>query len=139
MQSSWPSFGVVLSSDDMGVDRDPFYAREIPVGAILRGFKDEDAEIAGRLRNKRCPEEETSYYGKLNHFSEIQESRAYKKPNEFYELLRRKALLAEDADRQTRIEKAQHMFMMHAMGELKGNFIGWKVSLPSSTNESWSA
>ena len=125
--SLWPDLEATVSFRDMGFELDPFFTRETPDGAILRGFKDEDVEKARRLRNRRCPEDETEYYSKMRHFTEVQKGRAFVSPNEFYEILRKNALKAEDMERESRIKRAQEMFLMHAMGELKGSFIGWKV------------
>jgi len=127
LASGWPNFDETISFRDLGFPLDPFYARESPDGAILRGFNEEDAEIARRFRNRKCPEDETSYYTRVKHFEEVQRGREYIPPNEFYEIMRKKALRAEDDERQSRIERAQSMFLMHAMGELKGHFLGWKL------------
>ena len=123
----WPEFDKPISSAEMGFELDPFYTTGWPNGSILRGYANGSTEPPGKGRKKKCPENATSYFSKVKYFEEIQRSRSLANPNEFYELLRGNALAADDADRNARIQRAQQMFLMNAVGKLRVHFLGWKV------------
>ncbi len=123
--SEWPSFNHPVTPSELGLNPDPFFTIGWPEGSIFKDFREEDAERE-RQRRKTKIATNTSYFARARHFREVQESRAFTPPNAFYELLRRKALEAQDADRQARIEQAGRMFLVRAMGALRSHFIVWK-------------
>ena len=97
--ADFPRAKSAVTSDDLGLDPDPFYTKGFPMGSIFYNYSEEKASEDRRRRNKRCPEDATAYYSRSRHFREIQERRMFVPPNAFYELLRKNALKAEDFER----------------------------------------
>jgi hypothetical protein len=114
-----------LTAADMNFKPDPFFTRGWAYGSIFYGFEEADAE-AERQRRKNKVARGSSYFDRVKHWREVQESRAFRPPNAFYELLRKDRLMAEDADRQERIDRAARMFLMHIQGALRAHYMAWK-------------
>lgn len=70
------------------------------MGSIFYHYSEEEAEERRRLRNKKCPEDATTYYSRARHFKEVQDRRRFVPPNAFYELLKKNAQTADNLERQ---------------------------------------
>jgi len=120
--SSWPNFDKPFSHADMNYSYNPYDAHNVvPKGSVFHNFSEEEVE---RLRFERATKRatNTSYFNKCQQFRTAQEKRAFVPPNQYYEMLRIKALNASDKDRAERIALAGQMFVKHAMGALKSHF-----------------
>lgn len=106
----------------MGFVPNPYYTEGTPKGSIFFNFTEEDAE-RDRLARAQKVATNTSYFDKCQWFREVQEKRAFIPLNEYYEMLRIKALNAADKERQSRIALAGQMFLKHAMGAKRSHFI----------------
>ena len=123
--SNWPKPTQSFDHHDMGFIPNPFYTEGTPKGSIFYNFTEEDAENE-RLARKNKLATNTSYFDKCQWFREVQEKRAFVPQNEYYEMLRIKALNAADKDRAERIALAGQMFLKHAMGAVRGHFYALK-------------
>ncbi|GMI02156.1 hypothetical protein TrST_g14252 [Triparma strigata] len=124
--AAWPALNVAASGRELNFEDDPYFTKGFPLGSIFYHFSEEEEVERRRLRNRKCPEDATTYYSRARHFKEVQDRRRFIPPNAFYELLKKNAQTADDLERQARIEQAGQLFLKHAMGALRSNFAEWK-------------
>ncbi|GMH47859.1 hypothetical protein TL16_g00168 [Triparma laevis f. inornata] len=124
--AAWPDLNAAASGWVMDFEKDPFFTKGWPMGSIFYHYSEEEAEERRRLRNKKCPEDATTYYSRARHFKEVQDRRQFVPPNAFYKLLKKNAQTADNLERQARIQQAGQMFLKHAMGALRSKFTEWK-------------
>ena len=127
----WPGPGAPVDRQSMGFVEDPFFTHGWADGSIFRGFKEADAEAARRRRKIKVAKG-SNYFARARHWREVQEGRAFIPPNAFYELLRKNKLTADDAERQSRIDRAARMFLMHAQGALRAHYFAWMETAKKS-------
>ena len=103
--AAWPALNVAASGRELNFEDDPYFTKGFPLGSIFYHFSEEEEEERRRLRNRKCPEDATTYYSRARHFKEVQDRRRFVPPNAFYELLKKNAQTADDLERQVRIDR----------------------------------